>query len=116
MKNDTFNFCCKCLVAIRSWAFVILFGEDVWLSPPRSSGADIRTTPPLVKVFVISRLPFTFLRVVSHRTKSAEKVGVYKFSGALPLEIFVVQLIVSVQKIQIISKFFGGWKVINMDI
>jgi len=66
--------------------------------------ARARAPPPLVNVFVVARRA---VRVVEHRTQPAVKPRVPNYRArAFPSEVFVVQLMVAVQQVQIFGQLF----------
>lgn len=103
-------------LVIHRWAFVILWRENVRLASPRSSRANVGSTPPLVEVLVVPWFSFRLVRVVRHGAETAEKVRVDKLTGPLPLKVLVVQLIILVEEVQILGEFLRGGEVIHVNV
>lgn len=82
---------------------------------PRAVGADACSTPPIVHVVIPSLLRHRGL-VVQHGAHAAPEKRIDEFAGTLPFEIRIVQLIVSIQHMQIFGQLLRWRKFIHMNI
>ena len=69
--------------------------------------------PPLVEVAVPHH---GLVVVVQHGAQSTPELGIDELAGALPREVFVVQLVRLVEPVQILREVLGGREIFDVNV